>query len=704
MELLAPSGDPQSFFAAINNGANAVYMGLKDFSARKNAENFSLGNIGYYVAYAHNLGVKVYITANTLVKNNELSAFFDMIKEAYLSGVDAFIIQDVFLGKKLKKYFPDIVLHLSTQAGINNLLGAKYAKEHGFSRVILARETNIAEVKEIAEFIETEVFVQGAMCTCFSGHCYMSAYIGGNSGNRGFCKQPCRQKYNLESKKGKGDYVISLSDLCLAENIEELKKIGVRSVKIEGRMRSPEYVSAAVDLYRRAIDGEKYNLSAIKRTYNRGNYTKGYINGIDKNIVSDKIQNHCGLKIGSVKVINKDEIIIKTDEKFVKGDAFKIIRGGFEVGNAVCVEDNVIKFKGNIKIGDDVMITKDVKLSESFNKVKKRDVFIKAVFKIGERAELSSNDITVFSDEVLTEAKTSPLTIDEILSCLNKTDVYPFNVKSEIVLNGNVFIAKSQLNKLRKTLYEKMFYSLVKHPEIFDYNNDFKCFYNFIPTYDNLILSTDVDAYTNTNDAVVFCPKNYFELSVKKNDKPVYLYVPSFITGKDEELIRQNLSNFDGIYADGICGLQIAKECNVPVIAGLGLNVFNVLDLNQLYEENIIDIVCSQELSSAEFADFSENTYRFTYGSIRLMELLYCPFGHNCQKCNSGDINFMTDEFKHKFLIRRYKINGRCVFEVYNGQALKIKQVKHNLFNNVVMSDFGGELLFTKGNDLRGVK
>jgi putative protease len=195
VEILAPAGNAECFKAAVYAGANAIYIGLNEFSARKSAENFSIDNLEQYVSFAHLFDVKVYVAVNTLVKNSELPLFFEVISKAYEKGVDAFILQDMFLGKYIKEVLPEICLHLSTQAGVCNELGAVLAKEYGFDRVILARETRIEDMEKIAKIIETEAFVQGALCSSFSGHCYMSSFAGGMSGNRGFCKQPCRKKY-----------------------------------------------------------------------------------------------------------------------------------------------------------------------------------------------------------------------------------------------------------------------------------------------------------------------------------------------------------------------------------------------------------------------------------------------------------------------------------------------------------------------------
>ena len=191
-EILAPAGGENSAFAAINAGADAIYLGLDKFSARSSAENFNRENFIKICKYARAFGVKVYVALNTVVKDRELTGFFNSVEEAWNNGADALILQDLFLGKFLKQRFPQLKLHLSTQAGTCNSLGAQLAKESGFDRVILARETKLSDIAEIAKIIETEVFVQGALCTCFSGQCYMSSFAGGNSGNRGKCKQPCK--------------------------------------------------------------------------------------------------------------------------------------------------------------------------------------------------------------------------------------------------------------------------------------------------------------------------------------------------------------------------------------------------------------------------------------------------------------------------------------------------------------------------------
>ena len=256
-EILAPSGDLQTAKIAINSGADAIYLGLSAFSARASAVNFTNEELLETLRYAKLFNVKVYVAMNTVVKESERKTFLEQLLQAWSLGVDAIILQDIFLGKAIHEAYPEIVLHLSTQAGICNEAGAKFALSCGFSRVILARETPLGEIEKIAKIIQTEAFVQGALCTCFSGQCYFSSFVGGNSGNRGRCKQPCRKQYAYNRKDyEEKSYALSLSDLCVGEGIEKLKAAGVTSFKIEGRMRRAEYVASAVQYYRAILDGD----------------------------------------------------------------------------------------------------------------------------------------------------------------------------------------------------------------------------------------------------------------------------------------------------------------------------------------------------------------------------------------------------------------------------------------------------------------
>lgn len=390
-EILAPAGNAKCAAAAIDNGADAVYLGYRAYSARAGAENFDGEALEEILKKAHFAGVKVYVAMNTLVKESETEEFVKTLLEVWNSGADAIIMQDVLLGRfRCTERYSDIVLHLSTQAGVCNTEGARFAKKCGFSRVILARETPLAEIEKIAALMETEVFVQGALCTCFSGQCYFSSFAGGNSGNRGKCKQPCRKMYSYD-RNGfeERSYALSLSDLCVAEEIEKLKRAGVSSFKIEGRMRRPEYVAAAVRYYRLLLDEgtEKEKVAALsdlKRTYNRGNYTKGLAFGQDKRFLSRAVQGHIGERVGTVKVLS-GKYYVEGTFRPVSGDAFKILRNGREAGGAAFVGSTergfYISSSARLLNGDGVFVTTDTAVNQKVLSGEKRIPFrLRCVF------------------------------------------------------------------------------------------------------------------------------------------------------------------------------------------------------------------------------------------------------------------------------------------------------------------------------------
>ena len=298
-EILAPAGDAQSFYAALNAGADAIYLGLTDFSARKSAENFTLSNLSQFTDRAHLFGVKVYITINTLVTDDEMPRFLDLVKTCVLAKADAFIVQDFGCAYLLKNLFPNIELHASTQMGIHNVDGARFAKSLGFSRVVLSREATLQDIIQIKQEtgLEIEYFVQGALCVAFSGNCYFSALEHNQSGNRGKCLQLCRLPYTayLDNKNVGSGYLLSARDLCLMPNIEELINAGVDSFKIEGRLRRAGYVAQSVASYRSAIDSLSQNkqfdlnseIDKLKRVFSRGEFNySAYLNNNDNSKIA----------------------------------------------------------------------------------------------------------------------------------------------------------------------------------------------------------------------------------------------------------------------------------------------------------------------------------------------------------------------------------------------------------------------------------
>lgn len=318
IELLAPAGSFEALIAGVQNGADAIYLGGNDFNARASANNFDQDELKNAVEYAHLYGVKIYVTVNTLYYDHQFLSLFDYISYLYSIQVDALIIQDIGLFDQVRKYYPDFEIHMSTQASIHNLEGVQYFERLGASRVVLARENTIDEIRSICKHanIELEVFIHGALCMSYSGQCLMSSLINKRSGNQGKCGQPCRLKYQLE-KDGKlldhkEQYLLSMKDLCTIDHIGELIDAGVTSFKIEGRMKRPEYVATIVKQYRNAIDHHLNNttfdnknnaLQDMKKVFYRG-FTNGYLFH-DPDNMSEILPGHRGIMVGTVLFYDK---------------------------------------------------------------------------------------------------------------------------------------------------------------------------------------------------------------------------------------------------------------------------------------------------------------------------------------------------------------------------------------------------------------
>ena len=283
IELLSPAGSPEAVIAAVQNGADAVYLGMGDFNARRGAKNFTDEEFEKAVRYCHIRGCKVYVTLNTLVNDREMEAAVDNARLASAVGADGLIVQDLGLVSAIRRALPDIPLHASTQMSLHNLAGVEAAAEMGLTRAVLARELSLEQIKFITGHasIETEVFVHGALCFCHSGQCYMSSLIGRRSGNRGMCAQPCRMQYSLGGRMD--DYPLSLKDNCLVDRLRELEEAGVACLKIEGRMKRPEYTAIVTDIYAKALKEKRKpspeEMETLEKTFSRQGFTAFQLHG-----------------------------------------------------------------------------------------------------------------------------------------------------------------------------------------------------------------------------------------------------------------------------------------------------------------------------------------------------------------------------------------------------------------------------------------
>ena len=397
-ELLAPAGGQDALVAAVQNGADAVYLGGRLFNARRGADNFDMVGLTEAVEYAHARGVKVYVTANILLADTELREAVRFLHSIYNAGADAAIVPDLGLIRLARRVVPELELHASTQMTAHNLPGVEFLRDAGLKRVVLARENDLESIRRIRELagVQLETFVHGALCVCYSGQCLMSSLIGGRSGNRGRCAQPCRLEYRLVDDKGRGladpgevgEYLLSPRDLNISRHIPELIKAGIDSFKVEGRMRRPEYVATVIRIYRglidRALSGTEYAVTEreaveLAQIFNRGFSTGYFFDNPGRDLMSHKRPNNRGVLLGRVKRYNHRtgcvELALEAPLRAGDGIEVWVTRGG-RVGAEVCrlwikgretesapagtlVE---IELKGHVRPGDRVFKTHDAEL------------------------------------------------------------------------------------------------------------------------------------------------------------------------------------------------------------------------------------------------------------------------------------------------------------------------------------------------------
>ena len=479
--------DPGFFLvrAAVEAGADAVYLAGEKFGARAYAENFAGEQLLKAVEFAHLRGVAVHVTVNTIIADEELDEFAAYIKFLRRANVDALLVQDFGAAAIAKNIAPEIPLHASTQMTIHNSQGVKALAQLGFSRVVLSRELTLNEIKKICQAspIETEIFIHGALCVCWSGQCLMSSLIGGRSGNRGRCAQPCRLPYELVDEHGKnllnaGKYLLSPKDLNTLELLPQLIETGVTSLKIEGRMKRPEYVATVVKVYRDALD-KKFSTPEDKRKlaqiFNR-DFTTAYLEkNPGKNLISDKRPNNRGILIGRITQVEKNKISIKISEKINAGDQLEIwIKVGgrvtftvedFELRGDLCTIKTSAK---GVRVHDRAFKIFDAELTAEARKfftgapVRKIFVTAKVTAKIGEPLTLTmtdsdGNSATAQTKFIAEPAKNRPLTFETLEKQIGRLGNSIFALeKISADLDDNLMIPISELNDVRRRVVEAL--------------------------------------------------------------------------------------------------------------------------------------------------------------------------------------------------------------------------------------------------------
>ncbi|MCQ4638507.1 U32 family peptidase [Anaerovorax odorimutans] len=492
-ELLAPAGGLEQLIAAVENGADAVYLGGPLFNARINADNFTEEEIARGVEYAHIRNVKIYVALNILLRDTELLPALRYAARLYNMGVDALIVQDLGLIDLLRKHLPQFPLHLSTQGSVYNLSGVRKAVSMGISRVVPARELSLEEIRLITEEsdCDIEIFVHGALCMCYSGQCQMSRVLGGGdrSGNRGLCAQPCRLPYADET--GRTSYALSPKDLCTIDRLGELTEAKVASFKIEGRMKSAEYVAAVTGVYRKYLDlycrDGYYQVSpedrmVLTQIFNRGGFTEGYLSGNSGNrLLSGQLPKHQGVYIGQVakRVAGSQLVDVKLERPLNMGDGIEI-RSDRLTGNVVTYLEQrkpgitrIGDIKGAVNPGDRIYKITDAALMKQLRKSFEeggpegtkhgKTVPVSMCFTAapGEYPQLTiregGREVKVISDIRGEKAERRPLTAEVVEKQLRKTGGTPFHVAEiEVRLGEDCALPISALNRLRRSGLEAL--------------------------------------------------------------------------------------------------------------------------------------------------------------------------------------------------------------------------------------------------------
>ena len=630
MELLAPAGSPEALLAAVQSGADAVYMGLGSFNARRNARNFTDETFAAAVAYCHERGVRVYLTLNTLLTDRELPDAVETLRKASAWGVDAVLVQDWGLWQLALAAAPDLPLHASTQMSLHTLAGAKRAAELGMERVVLARELSARDVETICRACgaEVEVFAHGALCMCYSGQCAMSAMIGGRSGNRGTCAQPCRLPYTVGEKFG---YLLSLKDNNLSPYLRQMEEMGVACVKLEGRMKRPEYVAAVTGIYRRLLDEKRpptaEEQAQLERAFSRSGFTDGYWLG-------QKGPQMFGMRPESARW---------PEEWFAQ------VRKTYE--NGAENRPVPVAFSCRIAAGEEASLT----------------------------AALPDGRSVTVRGAVPETARSRALTEDELRARLQKTGGTAFTCQEiEISLADGLMLSAGSINALRRDALAQLRALLVQPPAR-----------RVFPT-PALPAAEDYTGVPGLTASVTYA----WQLTQELAKGVEYLYLPLALLDEidldeyagytklcavlprvfrteDEEDFREILretSQLTAVAVSNLGHLPIVEGLGLEVRGDLGMNVFNSRALLLMQELGLRSATVSAELRHQQVRDLKKYLpcEAVVYGRLPLMVTENCPL--RCSgRCSDGNGGVLTDRTGAQFPVL---CGYGCRPETQNSKAL----------------------------------
>lgn len=742
IELLAPAGNLECLKVAVEAGADAIYLGGNKFGARAFANNFSEENLIEGISYAHTRGIKLYVTLNTLLHDDELQEMLTYVNFLYSAGVDALIIQDIGVLTLVKKYFPDFPIHASTQMAIHNIDGVKQMESLGIKKVVLARELSFKEITQIAQAttIELEIFVHGALCVAYSGQCLMSSMIGGRSGNRGKCAQPCRKKYSLKNlntgvmiRQLEDKHLLSTRDLNTIDQIDQIIATGVHSLKIEGRMKKAEYVATVVHHYREKIDAyyknqkvsmeeANYELTSI---FNR-EFTSGYI-GEKRNadIVSIERPDNRGIYIGKISSKFGNMIQIKVENNFVcDGDGLEIFEDsehsqGFTVSGMKLKEQSISMAtegqsfatycRQNIKIGTAVYKSIDKNLyskalkTYSYANKKRIDIHMKALFQLDAYplVELRCDDeiITLYGENKVTAAINKPKSRETIVQQFLKTGDTPYNMKEmDIQIEEHCFISLSHINQLRRQALQSLEEKRMDQRTLQELSF---CPTKIMKTQNPQIKEINAGVFSLENaqaaiaagaDAIYVLDSSAAKeilVDCQNHNIPCYFVLPNIMFHSEIQFFEDFLKkyNFYGVVISNIGQLQLIERAGIKNVRGnVTLNIFNSLACDY-YTHKLNTLALSPELNHKDIKEITSLTNAkvelLAYGYLPVMTTEYCPISlaskdsSNCNQACKNSSYALVDSRNETF---RIVPMGNCRNQILNSHVLflgeKINKIK----------------------------
>ena len=658
LELLSPAGSPEAVIAAVQNGADAVYLGFGDYNARRGAKNFTGEEFEKAARYCRVRGCKVYATLNTLVNDREIEGAVRCARMAAKYGADGIIIQDVGLIRVLRDALPDLPLHASTQMSIHNLAGAEAAAQMGLTRVVLARELSLEQIRFITKnaSVETEIFIHGALCFCHSGQCYMSALIGRRSGNRGMCAQPCRMQYSLGGRMD--DYPLSLKDNCLISRLDEIEEAGVACIKIEGRMKRPEYTAIVTDIYHRAMKEHrqptKEEMEMLENAFSRNGFTQGYFDGDKRNMF--------GVRGEPAEDVEK--LFAATRRSYGEGEMRRVPVHFY----TVCRKDEPIRA---IAFDDD-----------------------------GNKA--------VAEGPVPEKAKRQGLTDAYIVEQMYKTGGTPFHVvENKAQTDPGLYISAAEINEMRRSLIGTLSEKRGKAPE--RRGSSIPALPKSIPP----VTDPKIIFQVRTEDQL---SEELARL------KPDYLYVPAHLMKEHFDLLKPFTDNgstpvavlprviSDNQVQDMMSVLRelkdkgirealvgnlghifYARNAGMAVRGDFGLNMFNSFSLGVLKEAGLLSATASFELRLAQIKDLAKpiDTEIIVYGRLPLMVSDQCVIKESAGHCACQVPGQLADRMGSVFpVVKEYG----CRNVIYNAHKLYLADKKEDMYSAGL---WGLRMLFT---------